>query len=503
MVDEGNEDFSVNAMRWVPSSFRRWRLGQWLFVAAATLCCFTPCQLRAESAFAGTKAGEERGRFCWCPPGKFKMGSPWTEANRQDNEGQVDVTLSRGFWMGKYEVNQAQYQYVMGKNPSRFKGVFLPVDSVEWNEAVEFCEKLTKVEQEAERLPKGWEYRLPTEAQWEYACRAGTTTAYSFGDDWRQLGDHAWYDGNSGRRTHVVGRKKPNAWGLCDMYGNVWEWCRDMYEGEQLPGGSDPEVTKRAWDRAVRGAGWSTGYWFCRSAYRAGSVPDDRGDRHGFRVAMVQSGAEGASTEAVAKEASQPKQPDTHSETEAARNSITLPSRPTGKYAFLSRVGSDSGEFRRTSPFTWIEAEWTSGGKPKVYHRMRLYRDRNASYVTAELVMGNQKDRVYREGKFRVREYAKICLLLEQFNVGTAKCDLDRTVEVDPDDPFPQNLSALRVHVATSNRIHTYRNDDDDVGDYRYWLLQTVIKQQASEDIWWKVPPPRDATEPSVEPNGQ
>jgi formylglycine-generating enzyme required for sulfatase activity len=159
----------------------------------------------------------------WVPAGSFTMGSPTGEANRSDDETQHQVTLSKPFYCGKYEVTQAQYRAVMGTNPSYFKGGNNPVEKVRWNNAMDFCRKLS------ERTGKN--YNLPTEAQWEYACRAGTTTAYSMGNNADQLMNYAWYSSNSGTfgLHHPVGHKQPNAWGLYDMHGNVWEWCLSLY----------------------------------------------------------------------------------------------------------------------------------------------------------------------------------------------------------------------------------------------------------------------------------
>jgi sulfatase modifying factor 1 len=218
-------------------------------------CLVTGCSQSSKNVdvqkpFIGKTTGEEQEfgslkmKFCWCPPGKFKMSSPPNEAGRPFTEpDQVDVVLTQGYWLGKYEVTQDEFLRVMGVNPSRSKVKRLPVETVSWKSAVAFCEKLTADERTAGVLPKGWAYRLPTEAQWEYACRAGTTTAYSFGDNAEKLGDYAWYLDNSDGKIHEVGGGKPNAWGFCDMHGNVKELCRDAWENP-LPGGENPEVSE-------------------------------------------------------------------------------------------------------------------------------------------------------------------------------------------------------------------------------------------------------------------
>lgn len=194
-------------------------------------------QLFADEVSVGKKHGEERSfkvleeelQMCWCPPGKFVMGD---EHNEKE---QVFVTLSHGFWMGRFEVTQAQWDVVMSqwvKNPSRFKGATLPVEDVSSGEAMRFCETLTKVARDLGQLPQNWEYRLPTEAQWEYACRAETSTAFSFGDNEQQLGDYAWYDRNSGKRTHPVAEKQPNGWACAT--------CTEMFlSGVGTPGWTD------------------------------------------------------------------------------------------------------------------------------------------------------------------------------------------------------------------------------------------------------------------------
>ncbi len=234
----------------------------------------------------------------WIAPGTFTMGSPPNEKDRQSNEGpQTEVTISRGFLMSKYEVTQAQYKAVMGTNPSSFKGDNKPVNYVSWHDAVAYCSKLMEKEKAARRLPVGYEYRLPTEAEWEYACRAGTTTRFSYGDDpdYSQLGGYAWYWSNETGSTHPVGRKKPNGWGLYDMHGNVWEWCQDWYG--KYPGGSvtDPQGPATLWSpsgdpsRVSRGAGWEyggTGY--CRSASRGNDIkPGVRNAFLGFRPVLA------------------------------------------------------------------------------------------------------------------------------------------------------------------------------------------------------------------------
>ncbi|MBR5978267.1 MAG: formylglycine-generating enzyme family protein, partial [Verrucomicrobia bacterium] len=198
----------------------------------------------------------------WIEPGTFIMGSPENELGRQSNEIQHQVTLTKGYWLGKYEVTQAQYEAVMGTNPSSewFIGADMPVNEVEWNDAKEFCQKLTEMVKAAGKLPEGYEYALPTEAQWEYACRAGTTTAFNNGTNipseeqlwWAQpcsnLDEVGWYCGDSDYTLHPVRQKKPNAWGLYDMHGNVWEWCLDWY-GSPLNAGTDPKGSSSGSER--------------------------------------------------------------------------------------------------------------------------------------------------------------------------------------------------------------------------------------------------------------
>ena len=219
-------------------------------------------------------------KFVRIPAGKFKMGSPVGEKGRDDDEGpQKTVTISRRFYMGITEVTQAQYNAVMGTNPSKFKQWSHPVEHVSWEDASAFCKKLS---QKASRR-----ITLPTEAEWEYACRAGSTTLYSFGDDERSLARHAWYSSNSDTRTHPVGKKTPNAWGLYDMHGNVWEWCQDWYAGSYAnPTERDPQGPKSGNGRLLRGGGWHNDATNCRSARRFNTSPSYRYNRLGFRVVL-------------------------------------------------------------------------------------------------------------------------------------------------------------------------------------------------------------------------
>ncbi len=227
----------------------------------------------------------------WIPPGIFTMGSPAAEPDREVTEGpQTVVTVTQGFWMSQQETTQAEYQAMMGSNPSYFTGdLQRPVEQVTWNEATNYCGKVTARERAAGRLPAGYVYRLPTEAEWEYACRAGTTTRFSHGDDfsYTSLGKYAWYNGNSGNQTHPVGQKLPNAWGLYDMQGNVWEWCQDWFG--TYPGGSvaDPRGASLGSDCVRRGGSWFNNGVMCRSAGRGGSLPDVRYSNLGFRTALA------------------------------------------------------------------------------------------------------------------------------------------------------------------------------------------------------------------------
>jgi formylglycine-generating enzyme required for sulfatase activity len=229
------------------------------------------------------------------PPNTFTMGSPTNELHRQPNEGpQTVVTLTHGFWIGKFEVTQGEYVSVMNTNPSFFPGdLSRPVSSVSWFDATNYCWKLTQRELAAGRIPPGGQYRLPTEAEWECAARAGTTTRFNYGDDpdYTNLTNYAWFILNSGFPSsltpHSVGQKLPNPWGLYDMTGNVWEWCEDWLG--DLPGGSvadptGPPSSPMGW-KVVRGGSYDFDVTDCRSARRFFSVGDDTDI--GFRIVLV------------------------------------------------------------------------------------------------------------------------------------------------------------------------------------------------------------------------
>jgi formylglycine-generating enzyme required for sulfatase activity/serine/threonine protein kinase len=215
--------------------------------------------------------------LCYCPPGSFTMGSPASEVDRSGDEDQVQVRISRGFWLAQTECTQAQWRAVMGTEPSNFKGDDLPVEQVSWEDAQAFMTQLNR----KNVLPSGWKSKLPTEAQWEYACRAGTTVPYA-GD----LERMAWYGDNSGSKTHSVGTKATNAWGLYDLHGNVGEWCIDWYS-DKLPGGNDPVGASSGSLRVLRGGAWGYGGRICRRAFRLRNVPGARDKDIGFRVASV------------------------------------------------------------------------------------------------------------------------------------------------------------------------------------------------------------------------
>ncbi|NLX14579.1 MAG: formylglycine-generating enzyme family protein [Phycisphaerales bacterium] len=218
------------------------------------------------------------------PAGEFLMGSPDTEPHRNADEGpQHRVRIPQPFYMGKYEVTQAQWQAVMRKNPATFKGDDRrPVENVSWDDCQKFCRWLS--------AKLGQTIRLPTEAEWEYACRAGSPAPYHYGDSVSDLDAYAWYRQNSEGATHPVGRKKPNAFGLYDLHGNVWEWCADVwhdnYQGAPADGSAWIKGGNSA-GRILRGGAWDYGPRDCRAAYRNGSAAGCRKCGSGLRLVAV------------------------------------------------------------------------------------------------------------------------------------------------------------------------------------------------------------------------
>lgn len=217
--------------------------------------------------------------------GLFIMGSSESEAGHDTDETRRQVRLTRDFWLGQYEVTQAEWRDVMGTSPSYFTGDRLPVEQVSWSDAMDFCRRLTERERAAGRLPVGLVYTLPTEAQWEYACRAGTTSAYGGTGSLDEMG---WHRDSSRSQTNEVGLKPANAWGLHDMHGNVWEWCRDWFGFYEVLGIVDPSGPADGNGRVNRGGGWGSAGTSCRSAFRFNSAPESRINNLGFRLALVE-----------------------------------------------------------------------------------------------------------------------------------------------------------------------------------------------------------------------
>jgi formylglycine-generating enzyme required for sulfatase activity len=216
-------------------------------------------------------------------PGSFQMGS---NSGDSAEEPVHAVRIGRAFWMDKYEVTQSQYETITGRNPSSFKGLSLPVEGVSWNDGVAFCRMLTERERKAGRLPLGYVYRLPTEAEWEYAARGGSKgRGFEYAGS-GNLDEVAWHSGNSGFKTHPVGGQKPNELGLYDMSGNVWEWCHDSYDAgyyAKSPS-SDPTGASSGGLRVLRGGSWNYNPWLCRSSTRYGTSPGSTDYNIGFRV---------------------------------------------------------------------------------------------------------------------------------------------------------------------------------------------------------------------------
>jgi len=268
-------------------------------ITALLLCGCGKAPSPPKSAMEGGKAGETRVfggiEMVWCPPGSFAMGSPaprkfevldWKmewggEEGRIHLETRHRVTLTQGFWLAKTETTQQQWESVMGGNPSEFKGPDLPVETVSWDDVQKWLAEMNR----RHPLPEGWGWDLPTEGQGEYACRAGTRGPYAGSGKLDAMG---WYDGNSGGKTKPVAMKQANDWGLHDMHGNVWEWCRDWYWEYSTDSITDPVGIASGSHRVFRGGSWRAIAQECRSAVRIAGKPDIQSiDFIGFRPAIV------------------------------------------------------------------------------------------------------------------------------------------------------------------------------------------------------------------------
>jgi formylglycine-generating enzyme required for sulfatase activity len=249
----------------------------------------------------GVKAGEllelmVKGvaiRFRWCPAGRFQMGSPASEEGRDGDEDAVSVTLSRGYWLMETECTQRLWSAISSYRPEWTDAYGLgedyPANKVSHEDVAGFMQALNSEARRAGILPAGWQFSLPTEAQWEYAARAGSTSRFCFGDDESQLENYAWYDKNAGGKSHPVGKLRPNAWGLHDMHGNVWEWTADWYN-EKLTGGFDPAGPSEGSVRCIRGASFVDAPVVARCGERDWNGPSSRDVYQGFRVAASPMG---------------------------------------------------------------------------------------------------------------------------------------------------------------------------------------------------------------------
>jgi formylglycine-generating enzyme required for sulfatase activity len=232
----------------------------------------------AKMLLRGGIAGSDGIEFVQIQPGEFTMGCSPGDAECQSDESPAHrVRITKAFQIGKYEVTQEQWQAVMGSNPSHFKGATLPVETVSWDDIQGFLQRLNA-------RNDGFRYRLPTEAEWEYAARAGTRDKYAGAS---ALRDVAWYGGNFGDQPHPVGQKRPNAWGLYDMLGNVWEWCQDWYEPfyySTSPQADPTGPSSSVYGPIIRGGSWGSGAWYARVSDRGGSeLGVVRGVNGGFR----------------------------------------------------------------------------------------------------------------------------------------------------------------------------------------------------------------------------
>jgi formylglycine-generating enzyme required for sulfatase activity len=237
----------------------------------------------APKEFIADLGGGVKMEMILIPAGQFMMGSPDSDRSASNDEKPRHlVRITHEFYMGKYPVTQEQWTAVMGNNPSLFINPKNPVEWVSWQDGLKFLRKMN------EKAGGGkWEY--PTEAQWEYACRAGSTTIFCFGDDEAGLNDYGWYDKNSGGKSHPVGEKKPNAWGLYDMHGNVWQWVWDWYDPSYYAHSptDDPTGPATGTERVSHGGTWASAARSARSANHGRIEADHHGSHLGFRAAMI------------------------------------------------------------------------------------------------------------------------------------------------------------------------------------------------------------------------
>ena len=221
--------------------------------------------------------------FILAPSGSYKMGGDPVAEQADENENPIHkVTFDEGFYVGRFTVTQAQWLAIMEDNPCHFSGPDYPVEMISHHDAISFIEKLNRHENTEV-------YRLPTEAQWEYAARAGSQSTYCYGAERSKLSEYAWFQKNSGGTTHPVGQLEPNAWGLYDMHGNVHEWCSDWFDRNYYAASpvKSPEGPQKGLARALRGGDWGSEDWYCRCAIRSLSSPDRRSPRVGFRVVKM------------------------------------------------------------------------------------------------------------------------------------------------------------------------------------------------------------------------
>lgn len=257
-----------------------------LFLVLSSLLCISSCKdetARPELPERIEILGIELIRV---GPGTFAMGMSELDERVEPYEGVRSVDISQAYYLGVHEITQSVWEKVMGSNPSNFKGKVLPVENVTWKESMAFCEALNKKIKSSKTLPKGMRFRLPSEAEWEFAARAGTKSVYFFGDNSSSIADYAWISDNSRDGTRPVKKKKPNPWGFFDIYGNVREWCLDGYEVRPRTKLTDPLLGWKNMDKVNRGGSWDSCEDCCKTGRRSNFGKDYKSNDVGFRVAL-------------------------------------------------------------------------------------------------------------------------------------------------------------------------------------------------------------------------